>query len=73
MRKMRIKAQNKFIFVTVININTICLINVITMSEMGRRATMSDFLTIPKYERTQNNEKITKNQKHYGERKRIKP
>jgi len=43
------------------------------MSDMGRRATMSDFLEIPKYDKTQNNEKITKNQKHYGERKRIKP
>lgn len=69
----RRKNQNRFIFVTVININTICLINVIAMSDMGRRATMSDFLEIPKYDKTQQNEKITKNQKHYGERKRIKP
>ena len=44
------------------------------MSEIKiRRATASDFFEITKYEKTQNNEKITKNQKHYGERKRIKP
>jgi hypothetical protein len=44
------------------------------MSEIKiRRATASDFFETTKYEKTQNNEKITKNQKHYGERKRIKP
>lgn len=43
------------------------------MCDTGRRATMSDFLEIPKYDRIQNNEKIMKNQKHHGERKRIKP
>lgn len=56
------------------NINTICLINIIVMSEIKiRRATANDFFEIPKYTKVQNNEKITKNQKHYGERKRIKP
>ena len=44
------------------------------MSEIKiRRATMSDLLEIPKYDKTQNNTSIMKNQENYGERKRIKP
>jgi hypothetical protein len=44
------------------------------MSEIKiRRATMSDLLEIPKYDKIQNNKSIMKNQENYGERKRIKP
>jgi hypothetical protein len=43
------------------------------MSETWRRATMSDLLEIPKYDKTQNDVKIMKNQEHFGQRKRIKP
>ena len=38
-----------------------------------RNATIEDFLKKKKYDKTVNNSRIDKNQKHYGERKRIKP
>lgn len=43
------------------------------MCDTGRRATMSDFLEIPKYDKAHNDVKIMKNQEHFGQRKRIKP
>ena len=57
----------------VTNINTICILYISIMSETWRRATMSDLLEIPKYDKTQNDVKIMKNQEHFGQRKRIKP
>lgn len=43
------------------------------MSETNRRATMSDFLEIPKHTKMHYDVKIMKNQEHFGQRKRIKP
>tara|TARA_B100001175_G_C19504952_1_gene640309 strand:+ start:404 stop:538 length:135 start_codon:yes stop_codon:yes gene_type:complete len=44
------------------------------MSEIKiRRATMSDLLEVSKYDKTQTDVKIMKNQEHFGQRKRIKP
>ena len=43
------------------------------MSETWRRATISDFFGIPKYDKVHNDVKIMKNQEHFGQRKRIKP